>query len=157
MSEKANQAEAKMEAKPNDNVNTNANDAAQKKQPQFDWITQRSQCSLPKIFKTLRQEVEADVKTRNALRPQNSPYEFSVAENGNDFSARLTTKDARASVAFSLSEHAIVVRDDQGNLKFEVTLTFNDEGECKLYVNDEEREPWQVRRMALEELMFKGY
>jgi hypothetical protein len=39
---------------------------------------------------------------------------------------------------------------------FEVILTFDDEGECKLSVNGEEREFWQVRRMALEEIMFRG-
>ena len=40
---------------------------------------------------------------------------------------------------------------------FEVTLTFNDEGGCKLHVNQEERDLWQVRRMALEELLFRDY
>jgi len=39
---------------------------------------------------------------------------------------------------------------------FEVTLSFNDQGECQLKVNGEERDYWQVRRMALEELMFRG-
>jgi len=30
----------------------------------------------------------------------------------------------------------------------------NDQGECKLHANEQEREYWQVRRMALEDLMF---
>jgi len=46
------------------------------------------------------------------------------------------------------------VRDDKGNPMFQVTLTFNDKGECKLHANEQEREFWQVRRMALEELLF---
>ncbi len=58
---------------------------------------------------------------------------------------------------FSLAEHAILVRDYKGAQMFEMTLTFNDKGECKLYVNEEERELWQVRRMALEDLLFRGY
>jgi hypothetical protein len=37
-----------------------------------------------------------------------------------------------------------------------VTLTFNYKGECKLNVNEKERELWQVRRMALEDLMFRA-
>jgi hypothetical protein len=49
------------------------------------------------------------------------------------------------------------VRGDNGNKMFEVTLTFNDEGECRLNVNEKERDWWQVRRMALEELLFRGY
>ena len=101
--------------------------------------------------------MEEDVKTRNALRPDNSPYEFSVAENGPEFTVLLEAKDVRRSVTFSLTEHAISVRDDKGNQAFDVTLTFNDGGECKLNVGKDERNLWQVRRMALEELLFGGY
>jgi hypothetical protein len=123
----------------------------------FDWVTARSSCSLPNIFKALRLEVQEDVKTRNALRPDNSPYEFSVAENGDELTVLLSAKDVRKSVIFSLGEHAISVRDDKGTKILEVTLTFNDAGECKLHVHDKELELWQVRRRALEELLFRGY
>jgi hypothetical protein len=133
------------------------NDKVEKDISKFDWVTERSSCSLPKVFKALRLQVEEDVKTRNALRPNNSPYKFSVAENGDDFEVLLEAKDVRRSVIFSLAEHAILVRDDKGKQMIKVTLTFNDEGECKLNVNEEERDFWQVRRMALEELLFQGY
>jgi hypothetical protein len=123
----------------------------------FDWVTGRSLCSIPNVFRALTLEVEDDVKTRNALRPNNSPYEFSVAENVDDFTVTLKAEDVDRSVTFSRAEHAILVRDDEGKTMFEVTLTFNDEGDCKLHVNQQERELWQVRRMALEELMFRGY
>jgi hypothetical protein len=123
----------------------------------FDWVTARSSCSLPKVFKELMLQVEEDVKTRNALRPDNSPYEFSVAENGGDFVVLLEAKDLQRSVIFSLAEHAISVRDDKDNQMFDVTLTFNDKGECRLNVNGEGRDLWQVRRMALEGLLFGGY
>jgi len=132
-------------------------DKAEKDTPKFDWVTERSSCSLPKVFKTLRLQVEQDVKSRNALRPNNSPYEFSIAENAGDFTVLLKSKDVRQSVIFSLAEHAISVRDDKGTPMFEVTLTFTDEGKCRLNVNNQPRELWQVRRMALEELFFRGY
>jgi hypothetical protein len=132
-------------------------DKGEKNTPKFDWVTERSSCSLPKVFKTLRSQVEEDVKFRNALRPNNSPYEFSIAENAGDFTVRLESKDLRQSVIFSLSEHAISVRDDKGNPMFDVSLTFTDEGKCRLTVNNQPRELWQVRRMALEELFFRGY
>ncbi|HXM40334.1 MAG TPA: hypothetical protein VN924_03735 [Bryobacteraceae bacterium] len=96
------------------------------------------------------------MKIRNGLRPSNSLYEFSVAENGDDFTVILQAKDVQRSVIFSLAEHAISVRDGDGGKMFEVTLTFNDAGECKLNVDDKERELWQVRRMALEDLMFRA-
>jgi hypothetical protein len=133
------------------------NNKVEKDTSKFDWVTQRSLCSLPNVFKALRTEVEEDVKTRNALRPNNSPYEFSVTENGADFTVLLEAKDVHKSVIFSLAEHAILVRDDEGKKMFAVTLTFNDEGECRLNVNDKERDLWQVRRMALEELLFRRY
>ena len=128
----------------------------EKDMSKFDWVTARSACSLPKVFKELMLQVEEDVKTRNALRPANSPYEFSVTEDGADFAVHLDAKDVRRSVTFSLAQHAISVRDGGGNKMFEVTLTFNDLGECKLNVNKEERDFWQVRRKALEELLFRG-
>jgi hypothetical protein len=164
--ENSDQASTKSNGQPVDKPDASSNggehpngsgDTIEKEQPKFDWVTQRSQCSLPKIFKTLRQEIEQDVKTRNALRPANSPYEFSITENGSDFSVVLKLNDLRTSVTFSFTDHTIVVRDDKDKTQFEITIAFDDEGACKLYVNEEERHMWQVRRMALEELMFSGY
>jgi hypothetical protein len=125
--------------------------------PKFNWVTQRSQCSFPNVFKDLRLQVEEDVKTRNGLRPNNAPYQFSVADSGDGFTVALEAGDFRKSVIFSLAEHAIVVKDDAGKSMFEVTLTFNDAGECRLHVQDQELESWQVRRMALEDLLFRSY
>jgi hypothetical protein len=130
---------------------------AEKYPSKFDWVTERSSCALPKVFKALMLQVEEDIKTRNALRPNNSPYEFSVAEHGDDFSVLLKAKDVNQSVVFTLAEHAIVVSDDKGDPMFDVTATFSDEGECRLKVNGEERDLWQVRRMALEDLLFRGF
>jgi hypothetical protein len=132
-------------------------DRVERDTSKFDWVTARSLCALPKLFKALRLQVEEDVKTRNALRPSNSPYEFSLAENGDDFRVVLKAKDVHRSVVFTLAEHAILVREDKGDPMFDVTATFGDEGECRLKVNGQERNPWQVRRMALEELLFRGF
>jgi len=129
----------------------------EKEAPKFDWVTARSSCSLPKVFHTLELQVEEDVKARNALRLPNAPYEFSFAPNGDDFVVTLVSKDVRMSVTFRRAGHAILILDDKGNTMFEVTLTFSADGYCKLHVDQEEREFWQVRRMALEELMFRGY
>jgi len=79
-----------------------------------------------------------------------------VAEHRDDFTVLLEAKDARRSVTFSLAEHAILVRDDKRDEMFRVTLTFNDEGDCRTHVNDKERDLWQVRRVALEDLLFQG-
>jgi len=39
----------------------------------------------------------------------------------------------------------------------EVSLIFTDEGEFQLIVSEKQTESWQVRRMALEELLFEGH
>ena len=79
-----------------------------------------------------------------------------MTENGNEFTVLLESKTLHKSVVFSLAEHAILVQDDKGKDMFEVTLTFNSESECRLKVNEKERELWQVRRMALEDLLFRS-
>lgn len=133
------------------------NEKSQPEPRKDDWVTKRFLCSLPNVFKDLTLQVEEDVKTRNALRPNNSPYEFVATAKGEDFIVVLETEEVRKAVVFSREPHAIVVRDDDGKTMFEVTLTFSDQGECKLHVNQEERDMWQVRRMALEGLLFQGY
>ena len=130
---------------------------AQKEPKTFDWVTERSSCSLPKVFHTLLLQVEEDVKTRNALRPQNSPYEFSIEENGSDFKVLLKAGALSNGVIFTLAEHGILVRGGEGNQMFEVTLNFSLDGKCHLIVNDQQLDFWQVRRMALEELFFHGH
>ena len=121
-----------------------------------DWVTKRFLCSLPNVFKELTLQVEEDIKTRNALRPNNSPYEFSATARGDDFTVLLTAGEVTKSVVFTRADHAIVVKGDNGHTMFDVTVAFNDRGECKLHVNQEERELWQVRRLALEGLLFQG-
>jgi hypothetical protein len=128
-----------------------------KDQNKFDWVTERAACSLPKIFIVLRKEVEEDVKTRNAMRPKNSPYEFAIEEKGGDFLVVLAADGVERHVQFILTAQAILARNNEGETIFELRTTFNDAGQCKLHVKDQELELWQARRMALEELMFAGH
>jgi hypothetical protein len=139
-----------------ENDSQNQKEKDQKEAPQFNWVTERSACTLPKVFYALRQQVEEDVRTRNSMRPKLAPYEFSVVEDINEFKVVLTAGEVRESVIFSLADHAIAVRDDKGNSMLEITSTFSEDGKCKLYVNAAPCEFWQVRRMALEGLMFRG-
>jgi len=132
----------------------NTENQAPNQAPKIDWVTERSACTLPRVFHRLRQEVEADVKTRNSLRPELAPYEFSIAENVNDFSVILQNGDARKTVKFSLTDYAILVYDSNGNQVLEVTSRLSDAGKCELFFNQEVHESWQVRRIALEGLMF---
>jgi hypothetical protein len=130
-------------------------DKAENDEAKFDWVAARSGCTLPKFFRQLMAEVEEDVRERNAMRPENSPYEFSVEEKGPQFSVILQAADFRRSIKFCYEDHAVTVFDASGNQMFEVTLTFSDDGKCRLKAKEENRESWQVRRMALEDLLFR--
>jgi len=143
--------------KANDKTSKTARNKKTQEVPTFDWVTERSSCTLPKVFAALRQQVEEDVKTRNDLRPNNAPYEFSLTVDTTDFTVHFKAKEVQRSVTFSLGEHEIAVRNDndKDGATFKVTLTFNDQGECTLLANEKEREYWQIRRMALEDLMFR--
>jgi hypothetical protein len=121
-----------------------------------DWVAQRFACSLPAVFKNLRLQIEEDVKTRNALRPENASYEFFVADKNGEFVVSVRSGDTSKAVVFRLAPHAIVVGDDVGNSMFEISLSFSDQGHCQLIVNNQTLEDWQVRRLALEDLLFAG-
>ena len=121
----------------------------------FAWVAGRAACELPVVYATLRSDVIQDVKTRNAIRPKNAAYEFLIEEKPNQFSVVLNTKDFHRAVAFQLEDHAILVLDHSGNQMFEITLNFSDLGKCRMKAKEEYREPWQIRRMALEDLLFR--
>jgi hypothetical protein len=121
-----------------------------------DWVTQRFACSLPAVFKNLRLQVEEDVNTRNGLRPENAPYEFFVTDKNGEFVVSVRSDGGNKAVSFRLAPHAILVGDDVGNSMFEVNLSFSDQGHCQLMVNNQTLEDWQVRRLALEDLLFAG-
>lgn len=59
-------------------------------------------------------------------------------------------------VSFHLTSKGIAVHKD-GSLKpnIEASLTFNNDGECRLKIAGVEYDFWQFRRTALEELFFE--
>jgi hypothetical protein len=132
-------------------------DGGARNEQDFDWVTGRALCSLPHIFKQLKASVKQDVLTRNGLRPMQAPYEFWVNDAGNTFTVILEGGGIKKAISFSLVEHAIVVKDDTGFQMFEVSVRFNDRGECKMIANEAPRELWEIRRMALEELLFRTF
>ena len=124
-------------------------------QSNFAWVAERAACTLPTVYATLRADVATDVQARNAVRPENAAYQFLIEDKVKQFSVVLQAKDFSRSVTFQLEDHAILVLDHSGNQMFEVTLNFNDMGKCRMKAKEENREPWQVRRMALEDLLFR--
>jgi hypothetical protein len=124
----------------------------------FDWIKARLACSPQMIFKELEYGVGRDVDTIKAQRPERAE-EFQVlpaADGKMQFSIiRHHPKGRSETVEFSLVGEKIAVKNPlTGAVSFTASLTLNNDGECRLKVNNEELEQWQVRRKALEDLLF---
>ena len=56
-------------------------------------------------------------------------------------------------VRFALSATEITVERQQEKM-FSIQGSFNAKGECKIIVDGQDLEPWQICRMALEDLFF---
>ena len=124
---------------------------------EFNWVDARAACSLARVFQRLRLEIEADVEVRNSKRSANPYYAFSVEATSGSILVKFNGKAIpSSSVMLKLGEKAISVHDGHNQLLIEATLTLSDAGQCRLKVNDQEKEFWQFRRMALEKLFFES-
>ncbi len=130
------------------------NGKTEKDMTNFNWVKERFSCSPSKVFETLKLQAQEDVNVRNSLRPKNADYGFSVVVSGTSFTVLKEGNNLHESVIFSLTEKGITVRDKNDKPMFEATLTLNDEGECRVKINGQEREFWQMRKTALEGLFF---
>ncbi len=126
----------------------------------FNWVTARCQCSPGKVFEKLKSQVENDVKERESslTQVQKVRYRFSFMPGQTSFSVLVEGESGiHGAVKFSLTDTGVTVFDEQGALMFGADVTISDEGECKMKVDGEEKELWQVRKKALEQLLFRKY
>ena len=126
----------------------------------FNWVTARCECSPNQVFETLKSQVKSDVEEReaNLTQDQKLRYRFSFMPGRNDFSVLVEgSNNIHDAIKFGLTETGIIVFNGQGMEMFSADVTISDEGECKLKIDDEEKELWQVRKMALENLLFRKY
>jgi len=121
---------------------------------EFDWVAARADCSVSEVFEKLRAQVKTDVDKRHALRPERTPYAFRFVSEGPKFIALVEGNKLHHAVIFSLENQIISVYDDDDNVIFKAEVTLNDEGKCVVKIDNEERELWQMRKMALERLFF---
>ena len=126
----------------------------------FDWVAERSKCSIHQVFKQLELEIEEDVTKRKSLLGLKTQTQFSISTlTSNRFSViRVDDPISCLSVQvdFALVDGKITAQSQQYNVDLAATITLNNEGRCKLKIGNDELEHWQFRRMALEALFF-GY
>jgi|ERR1039457_7238742 hypothetical protein len=125
---------------------------------QFDWVHARSACRAVNVFKELEQSVREDVDAAQSLVPARSEIKFSVVKAVASRFSVVRVEDpmtsSSRSVDFAYGNDRINVYDDKDQLMYSATLTLNNQGACRLLVNDEQLTQWQFRRMALEKLFF---
>jgi hypothetical protein len=120
----------------------------------FAWVSERAKCTTLLVFKEIEIGVNDDIKEINSLRSKDS-LEFRIVSNNNgDCFEVFRDKDAARSIIFRLINDEISISNRSGDLTFSATLALNNKGQCRLNVNGEELEQWQVRRKALEGLFF---
>ena len=128
------------------------------KDADFNWVKARRECSLFAEFVVLRNMVEKSVKERKCDFSQESRVEFEFRRDGKyEFSAIRSAYRPDA-VTFSITEKEPYILVQDSKKTFRLTVTLNDDGECRFKIDGEgEYLRWQVARKALEDLfMFEG-
>jgi hypothetical protein len=129
----------------------------ERKPDNFDWVSARNNCSAAVIFEKLRNLIADDVGTRNTQLQRGAPvFRFELI-NATRYTVvfenhMMHTHD---SVSFVLKDGQISAVGTERDI-FTATVTLCDDGECRLKIGDKPYDLWQVRRMALEELFFRG-
>ena len=124
---------------------------------EFDWVTERNNCTAASEFKKLTAAVLADMKTRidqvDALK-----HQLEYRSCGEDKFA-IRKRDSHEVVFERIGETIKATSVHLSGTERElltVAVGMNEQGECILKNGDRELHPWQVRRIALEETFFGG-
>lgn len=122
---------------------------------ELNWTKLRAECSASVMFKNLQLGIENDIATFNSI-PMRDPHEGFSSSLTPDGSVFIVTRRERVGprVVFFIKGDEIEIRDEASSKTYIASVTLNDEGRCKLKIEDRELELWQVRRLALESLFF---
>ena len=121
----------------------------------FDWVTERVKCSTYSAFKELERLAKANTEKREASLTERDRQMVSFRFESSSQWFSVIAENLTRQVEFRLRGDQIEIDGDGIKVNLRVTLTLNNEGDCRLRVNGEgENQPWQVLRLALEDLFF---
>ena len=123
----------------------------------FDWVMERSKCSVAIEFFELRELADKNATLRSRqVSSTNIGFQVLVTPgNNNQFVVRRFGENSDAQIAFNLNSDHILIVDPVNNREFKVTVGLNDDGECRFRVNGEgEFQLWHVLKKALDGLFF---
>jgi len=132
---------------------------------ELDWVNERSACTLNRIFETLKAQVSDDVSIRQGMLMFSTTCSLNFNAQAQQFVVLLCGPKHRdadtvyRAIAFILDQpnDRIVVVDESNNILLEATAALGHDGKCRLRIDGDELELWQVRRRALEDLFFNPY
>ena len=129
------------------------------KDHEFNWVKARSECVLPLEFERLKDSV------KNSIQEIQEPRNFDICEiSTRELWVYRTPNrdDSKDGVLFVLRmdepkrEDHISVINYLRDTSFEITLTLNDNGQCRYRMDGEgEHLRWQIVRRALEPFFFR--
>ena len=122
----------------------------------FRWVEARAKCSALHVFSELLLGVEEDVKAINetdAVKTKARPSLAVMPNTDGNYFVVFHSGNAADKVEFRCHQDCIKV--SRGDREFIVTLTLDNQGQCRLRIDGGENlEQWQVRRTMLEDLFF---
>lgn len=129
---------------------------------EIDWVIARRDCGPRTAFARLLAGARRDVDIRNNQREENDAYAFKVStEGGESFRVGREGRGLDSEgVRFTLTPTGIRVESSDDavvKIKFDAKVGLNANGECRLFADGEELEEWQIRKRALEPLLFHVY
>ena len=122
---------------------------------ELNWVEKRAACTSDLIFLQLVNGIKEDVKARNITGSSANLVAELTSDKRVLIVGETGTWARKEQVKVFSLEGKIEVRDEIKNTKFFAEVFLNNEGHCKLRLEDStELEQWQFRRMALEGLFF---
>ena len=128
----------------------------------FDWMDTYLNCSVDCEFVELKHAAHAAWERYKTAWEKNHPqsnteFGFNATDDNSCFNVYRKIKDFQSgtSVKFSRENDHILV--EQNNTKeYKITLTINDEGQCRYKISGEQREflRWQVLKKMLLNVVF---
>jgi hypothetical protein len=126
-------------------------------QPDFDWVIERSKCSVAIEFSELKKLAKANAQARDKQLGSNTGIEHSEPSSSSFSIRRHEGGKNEQIVTFSLEESRILISDPRGAKDYELTVTLNDEGECRFQIGGSgEFKRWQVLNRTLGRIFFQS-
>jgi hypothetical protein len=132
-------------------------------EPNFDWVTARTECSASKAYREFVLQIKRDVEIRNgSLSSKERRHEVNFVFSGESEPTSIVVRAQKggnylaetplAKAIFTKIPEGIAV--EYGGTKIEGLLTLSQDGECRLKVDGVEYSFWQFRKLALEPIFF---